>query len=79
VERGLIVNGQPVTGLVRVRLGDGGVLVVNDPAEVEVPIGGAASLLVDLHTTRWLRLLNLELRQVDASDFQGQLRLRQRQ
>ena len=75
---GLIVNGQPVTGIVRVRLGDGGILVVDDPAEVDVPIGGEASLLVDLHTTRWLRLLNLELRQVAASDFQGQLRLRPR-
>ena len=79
VVRGLIVDGQSVTGLVRVRLGDGGALVVDDPTEVEVPLGGEASLLVDLHTTRWLRLLNLELRQVAASDFQGQLRLRPRQ
>lgn len=76
VVRGLIVDGQPVIGLVRVQLGDGGALVVDDPTEVEVPVGGEASLLVDLHTTRWLRLLNLELRQVTASDFQGQVRLR---
>jgi hypothetical protein len=76
VVRGLIVDGQPVTGLVRVQLGDGGALVVDDPTEVDVPAGGETSLLVDLHTTRWLRLLNLELRQVAASDFQGQLRLR---
>jgi len=78
VVRGLVVDGQPVTGLVRVRLGDGGVLVVDDPTEVEVPVGGETSLLVDLHTTRWLRLLNLELRQVAASDFQGQVRVRPR-
>jgi hypothetical protein len=76
VVRGLIVDGQPVIGLVRVQLGDGGALVVDDPTEVEVPVGGEVSLLVDLHTTRWLRLLNLELRQVTASDFQGQVRLR---
>jgi hypothetical protein len=78
IVRGLVVDGQPVTGIVRVQLGDGGLLVVDDPAEVEVPAGGEASLLVDLHTTRWLRLLNLELRQVTASDFREQLRLRPR-
>jgi hypothetical protein len=78
VVRGLVVDGQPVTGLVRVQLGSGGALVVDDPTEVEVPAGGEASLLVDLHTTRWLRLLNLELRQVAASDFQNQVRLRPR-
>jgi hypothetical protein len=76
VIRGLVVDGQPVTGLVRVQLGDGGILVVEDPTEVEVPVGGETSLLVDLHTMRWLRLLNLELRQVAASDFQDQVRLR---
>jgi hypothetical protein len=75
VESGLVdPDGQPVRGAVRVELGPDARLVVDTPIDLTISEGRDARIKVDLHTQRWIRLLNAQ-RQVQSSDFVGQLRV----
>lgn len=78
VERGLEVDGVAVTGPVPVDLGPQDRLVVERPVALDVTEGLTSSLAVDLHTMRWLRLLDRDRKRVSQEDFTGQLDLRRR-
>jgi hypothetical protein len=68
VESGLVVDGVPITGEVRVEL-EGGPLTVSRPLDLDVPEGGRVALLVDLNTDTWLRAVDPDLRRVAEEIF----------
>ena len=72
VEGGLVVNGVAIRGPVRVDLGSR--LVVDTPVDLTIEEDVPARISVNLHTTRWIRLLNLD-RRVNAEDFQAEVRV----
>jgi hypothetical protein len=72
VEGGLIVDGVAIRGPVRVELGNR--LVVDTPVALTIEEGVPARISVNLHTNRWIRLLNLD-RRVRAEDFQGEVKV----
>jgi hypothetical protein len=74
VEGGLVVDGVPIRGPVRVDLGGDRRLVVETPIELNIADGGEARINVNLHTQRWIRLLNAQ-RQVRSQDFAGEVRI----
>lgn len=78
VQSGLVVDGVAVTGPILVDLGTEESLVVDRPVELEVSEGTRSSLAVDLHTTRWLRLLDRDRKRVRQEDFEGEVALRRR-
>jgi hypothetical protein len=75
VDGGLIVDGVPIRGPVRVDLGQGSRLIVDTPITLTIDEDVPARINVDLHTMRWIRLLNQD-RRVRAEDFQGQVTVR---
>ena len=75
VEGGLVVDGVPIRGPVTVELGPGGRILVETPLDLTITEGTAARIKVDLHTTRWLRLLNQQ-RRVQPEDFQREVQVR---
>jgi hypothetical protein len=78
VQSGLEVDGVAVTGPIPVDLGAEDHLVVDRPIELEVSEGARSSLAMDLHATRWLRLLDRDRKQVRQEDFEGEVALRRR-
>lgn len=78
VERGLIVDGEPVVGEVRVRLGNGDVVTVEEDLVFDVEDGGTQRLLLDLNAQLWLRLVDRLERRVDTGDFRDAVRTRVR-
>lgn len=78
VERGLLVDGEPVVGEVRVRLGNGDMITVEEPLVFELADGEAASLLLDLNAQLWLRLVDRIERRVATRDFSDVVRTRVR-
>jgi hypothetical protein len=78
VESGLQVDGVAVTGPVLVDLGAEERLAVDRSVELDVTEGVVSSIAVDLHATRWLRLLDRDRKQVRPEDFEGELALRRR-
>ena len=75
VEGGLVVDGVPIRGPVTVELGPGGRILVETPLDLTITEGSLARIKVDLHTTRWLRLLNQQ-RRVQPEDFQREVQVR---
>jgi len=63
VDSGLVVNGVPVTGEVRVELEDG-TLTVLRPLSVDVADGDRVDLLVDLNAATWLQAVDPDLHTV---------------
>ncbi len=76
VQRGLEVDGEPITGSILVDLGPEDRLQVDTAIELDVVEETISELAVDLHTARWLRRLDRDLRQVDRAHFEEELRLR---
>jgi hypothetical protein len=74
VEGGLVVDGVPIRGPVRVDLGGDRRIVVEAPIELDIVNRAEARISVNLHTNRWIRLLNAQ-RQVQSQDFAGQVRV----
>lgn len=74
VEGGLVVDGVPIRGPVRVDLGGDRRVVVETPIELNIANGGEARINVNLHTQRWIRLLNAQ-RQVRSQDFAGEVKV----
>ena len=68
VSAGLIIDGQPVTGEIRVELQDPE-LVISRPLDIEAVEGGAATLVVDLNTPAWLTAVDPVTHTVDATVF----------
>ena len=75
VESGLVVDGVPIRGPVTVELGPSGRIMVETPLDLTVSENTPAQVKVDLHTTRWLRLLNQQ-RRVQPEDFQREVQVR---
>jgi hypothetical protein len=72
VESGLVVDGVAIRGPVRVDLGSR--LVVDTPLALTIEEDIPARISVNLHTTRWIRLLTVD-RRVRAEDFEGEVRV----
>ena len=70
VEAGLVIDGQPITGEVRVELEDPE-LVVSRPVDIAAAAGSRVTLLVDLNTPSWLAAVDPATRTVDVSVFAG--------
>jgi hypothetical protein len=68
VESGLVVDGVPIVGEVRVEL-EGGPVTVSRPLDLDVPEGGRVELLIDLNTDTWLRTVDPDLRRVAEEIF----------
>ena len=68
VSDGLIIDGQPITGELRVELEDPE-LVVDRPLALEAVEGGTVELLVDLNTPAWLAAVDPVTRTIDATAF----------
>jgi hypothetical protein len=75
VEGGLVVDGVPIRGPVTVDLGSEGRIVVDTPIDLRIEEDLEARIKVDLHTTRWIRLLNSQ-RRVQTEDFRREVRVR---
>jgi hypothetical protein len=75
VEGGLVVDGVPIRGPVTVDLGSDGRIVVDTPLDLRIEEDLETRIKVDLHTTRWIRLLNNQ-RRVQSQDFQREVRVR---
>jgi hypothetical protein len=81
VEGGLTVDGVPIRGPVRVELGPEGRVIVETPppplagsVDFTIAQGRDSRIKVDLHTNRWIRLLNAQ-RQVRSQDFAGEVKV----
>ena len=70
VSDGLIIDGQLITGELRVALEDPE-LVVDRPLDIEAAEGGMVGLLVNLNTPAWLAAVDPVTRTVDATVFAG--------
>ncbi len=76
VERGLEVDGELITGQILVDLSGRDRLQVETPLEIDVVEETLSTLVVDLHTARWLRRLDRVRREVAHQDFEAHLDLR---
>lgn len=68
VEAGLIIDGQPVIGLIDVEIDDAN-LPVTKAIDVEVAEGGRVELLIDLNADSWLLAVDPVTMTVDAQVF----------
>ena len=75
VEGGLVIDGVPIRGPVTVDLGSEGRIVVDTPIDLRIEEDIEARIKVDLHTTRWIRLLNQQ-RRVQSEDFRREVQVR---
>lgn len=78
VIRGLDVNGEPVTGLIRVDLGPEGTLTVVDPVSIEVREREVVRLALEMQSRVWLRLVDAVQRRVAGDEFRQVFRVRVR-
>lgn len=67
-----------LSGLISVRLGSDGKVVVEQPVELKVEAGTMATLLVDLNAGTWLQRADAEARAVSETEFQSAVRLEAR-
>lgn len=67
VDAGLIINGEPVTGPIRVEFD--GILTVTRPLNIEIGDQEKAVLLVDLNADEWLQAVDPATATVDAQVF----------
>jgi hypothetical protein len=63
VEAGLIIDGTPILGEVRVELRDGA-LTVERPLQLDIQDGDRVDLLIDLNAATWLQAVDPDLRTV---------------
>jgi len=68
VDAGLIINGVPVTGEIRIEYDDV-TLLVEKTIDVDVSEGGAVELVIDLNAPAWLEAVDPTTATVDASVF----------
>jgi hypothetical protein len=68
VDSGLIIDGVPVVGEVRVEL-ENASITVDKAIDLDVAEGGSVELLVDLNTETWLRSADPDLRRVAQAIF----------
>jgi len=78
ITAGLVVDGDTITGDVRVRLGPDNLIVVEDTGPVRVVRRRTVPVLLEMRTRRWVRLLDREERVVDEVDFREFFRVRVR-
>jgi hypothetical protein len=78
ITAGLILDGDTITGEVRVRLGPDNLIVVEDTGPVRVVRRRTVPVLLEMRTRRWVRLLDREERAVDETDFREFFRVRVR-
>ncbi len=78
VIRGLDVNGEPVTGLVRVDLGPDGTLTVEESVPFEVRERETVRLTLEMQSRAWLRLVDAVQRRVGGDQFRQVFRVRVR-
>ena len=76
VERGLEVDGEAITGRILVDLSGRDRLQVETALDIDIVEETSSTLVVDLHTTRWLRRLDRVRRDVAHEDFEGAIDLR---
>lgn len=69
VEGGLIVQGQPIIGLVSVNLGSSGSVVVERPVQLTVEARTSRTIVVDLDAHEWLPATVLPSRTVSSAAF----------
>lgn len=79
VTGGLVIDGVPVTGTVRVDLGTDGALSVVTPTGFEVWENAPTVVAIEMQSGIWLRLVDAALRRVDLDDFRRIFRVRVRQ
>ncbi len=78
VIRGLDVNGEPVTGLVRVELGPDGTLTVEEPIPFHLRERERVRLELEMQSRVWLRLVDAVQRRVGGEEFRQVFRVRVR-
>jgi hypothetical protein len=71
VEDGLEVGGEPFVGEVQVELGPGDRVEIPWATEVNVSENAISFLVLEMRAPRWLRLLNVELREVPRESFEA--------
>lgn len=84
VTGGLVVDGDTITGPVRVVLGAEGRLTLTRALDLDVRNGQVASVFLDMKAERWLRRLNIAACRisdcrVEDEDFSEEVRIRARQ
>jgi hypothetical protein len=70
VEGGLVINGEPVTGEIRVELEDVSLLLTR-PIDLDVGHGQEVLLVIDLNAPAWLTAVDPILLTVDETVFAG--------
>jgi len=68
VRGGLVINGTPIVGEVRVELEDPS-LLVSRPLDLDAPDGSSVTMVVDLNTPAWLEALDPVTKTVDPAVF----------
>lgn len=76
VTGGLIIDGDPVIGTVRVDLGEDGSLSVVTVTGFEVWADAPAVVAIEMQSGIWLRLVDAVLGSVDVDDFRESFRVR---
>ncbi len=75
VERGLVVNGEPIVGELRVEVGSDGILVMEERG-LRVERDTALPLLLEMRARRWLAFVDRERRVIEGPDFRREFRVR---
>jgi len=78
VESGLVVDGRPVTGPVRVHFENDAARTTVQDAVFEIKDDQTSELVVALNASSWLRRANADTRQVPSDDFHGSVDTRPR-
>ena len=74
IDAGLVIDGQPVTGLVSVDVELEGITVVR-PLDLDLSDGDRQELLLDLNTRAWLTAVDPDQLQVSAQAFADAIRV----
>lgn len=79
VTGGLVIDGELITGTVRVDLGEDGALSVVTLTGFEVWEDAPTVVAIEMQSHVWLRLVDAVLQRVDVDDFRESFRVRVRQ
>jgi hypothetical protein len=75
VERGVIINGIPITGPVEVELEDDETITIERPLDVVLEEGGRVQILLDMNARVWLAAMDPDLQRVAERVFSDAIRV----
>lgn len=78
VEGGLVIQGQPIVGLVSVNLGSSGSVIVERPVQLTVEARTTRTVVIDLDAHEWLPATVLPARTVPSTSFAAAVDVRLR-